>query len=133
MSAEKKKYPVKILENLEDFELLLKLNLAIIYLLVDWSGPERLSRQIVFNIFSRFKNMETPILILNCTGRKKYIEDWLIEQQKLLGNLKFGGWGETALISKGQIIDFIVNPAKLGNEKTEVKILEWIKAPANAM
>lgn len=105
----------------------LKLNRALIYILVNWSGPERLSRYYVYRALNDFGKHRMPLFKIDCSDqRKEYVEDWLIRQGDNKKDFCYGGWGETLLISKGDIIEFIGNPGKIGQVKTEEKIHEWI-------
>ena len=100
------------LQTIEDFERILKLNKAILYFTVNWSGPEKISRYIIFSIFIEFNNKETPVYIIDCSDQnKKYIKDWLIRQRENKNHLYYGGLGETLLIKNGEITDYILNPA----------------------
>jgi hypothetical protein len=110
----------------QDLEDVLKLDKAIIYFLVDWSGPERLSRYAVYSVLNELKNEGTPVFKIDCSDqKKKYVEDWLTGQRESKRDFYYGGWGETILISKGQIIDVIANPSQVGLIKTKEKIKEW--------
>lgn len=114
------------LGNKRDFLKVLKFEKAIVYLLVDWSGPERVSRYQVYKILKDTKG-SIPIFKIDCSDpSKKYVEDWLIGQRRNMKDFYYGGWGETLLISKGQIIDFIQNPGRLGVDETKKKIHNWI-------
>lgn len=120
--------PAGVIElvSLQDFENIIKLDKAIIYLQVNWSGPERLSRFTFFSAINKLKNEGIPIFIIDCSDQKKeYVKDWLINQRENRSQFYYGGWGETILISKGEIIDFIANPAKIGIEKTQIRVNEW--------
>ena len=111
----------------EEFLNALKLDRAIIYLLVDWSGPERVSRYIVLNALSETDKMGIPVFKIDCSDQaKKYIVDWLIGQRENKKEFYYGGWGETLLLSQGNIVDVIKNPAQFGRDKTREKIREWI-------
>ena len=108
-----------------DFLNVLKLDKAIIYLLVNWSGPERISRYYVYKAFNDLDKTGVFIFKIDCSDEeKKYIEDWLIGQREKQ-DFYFGGWGETLLIEKGEIADFIRNPGQKKKKKTKKKIKEW--------
>ncbi len=109
-----------------DFLDAIKLDRAIIYLLVDWSGPERISRYYVYKALNDINKGGTPVFKIDCSDQtKKYVGAWLIGQKENRKEFYYGGWGETLLISKGDILDFIKNPGQLGFEKTKEKIEEW--------
>jgi len=113
----------------ESFLDILKLDKVIIYLLVEWSGPERVSRAIVFNVLNELDRKNTPVFKIDCSDQKKeWFIDWLIEQRQEKNDLYHGGWGETLLIEKGIITDFIKNPGRLGLDKTKDKLKEWLNA-----
>ncbi len=110
----------------EDFLNVLKLDRAIIYMLVDWSGPERVSRLNVYKAFKELNNKEMSLFKINCSDQTKdYVIDRLIKQRENQQDLYYGGWGETLLINKGNIVDFIKNPGQLGQQQTKLKLLEW--------
>lgn len=116
-----------------EFLNVLKLDKAIIYLFVDWSGPERISRFIVFKTLSDIGKIEIPLFKIDCSDQtKNYVVDWLIEQRENKKGFNYGGCGETLLMSKGKIINFIKNPGQLGPEKTTKKIHEWNTPFANS-
>ncbi|MCZ8286011.1 MAG: hypothetical protein O9353_11215, partial [Bacteroidia bacterium] len=68
----------------------------------------------------------TPVFKVDCSDQtKKYVIDWLIGQSENKKHFYYGGWGETLLISKGDIVDFLINPGQLGYEKIKQKLEEW--------
>ncbi len=92
---------IKDLPNQQDFLDVLKLDKAIIYLLVDWSGQERQSRKVVFQTLNELDKHGTPVFKINCSDQtKKYIVDWLIEQRQNIKDFYYGGFGETLLLEK---------------------------------
>ena len=110
----------------QDFLEVLKLDRAIIYMLVDWSLPERISRHNVYKALNQLDKKKISLFKINCSNqRKDYVVDWLIRQKENQRDLYYGGCGETLLIDKGNIVDFIKNPGKLGQRQTKVKLLQW--------
>lgn len=115
------------IENMVDFEHLLKSSKAIIYFLVDWSGLERVARYCVYKTLIELNQTHIPIYKIDCSDQKKiYILDWLSKQQENKKDFYFGGWGSTVLIKNGNVVDSIKNPSQLGFEKTKEKFQEWI-------
>ncbi len=109
-----------------DFFKVIKQDRVIIYFLVDWSGPERISRYTVYKALNDINKTGTPVFKIDCSDQtKKYVVDWLIGQRENKKHFYYGGWGETLLISKGDIVDFLSNPGQLGYEKTKQKLEEW--------
>jgi hypothetical protein len=117
----------------ESFLDILKLDKAMVYLLVDWSGPERVSRYNIYKALNEFGGKcEMPVFKIDCSDQtKEYVIDWLIGQRENKKELYYGGWGETLLIEKGTIVDLINNPGQLGLDKTKEKLKEWDKTGAN--
>lgn len=110
----------------QQFLDLLKRKRVIVYILVNWSGPERISRYNVFRALSNIGNSGTPVFIIDCSDQNnKYVETWLSDQKR--NGLYYGGFGETLLIDKGNLIDHIKNPGQLGQEQTKEKLIEWKK------
>ena len=119
---------LKALDSVEDFKCIMSLEKAIIYLLVNWSGPERISRYVIYKTLNELQKERTPVFKIDCSDQKKmYVVDWLAEQEENQSKLYFGGWGETLLVNKGMVIDTIKNPALIGYEKTREILREWIK------
>ena len=111
-----------------EFRNMLNLDCAIVYLLVTWSGPERVSRGVVFEALREIGKEGTPVFRIDCSDNQTtYVEQWLIEQTENPYELYSSGYGETLLLKNGQLIDFIKYPAKLGYEKTKEKLLNWKK------
>jgi hypothetical protein len=128
---------IKELHTEQDFFEVLKLNRAIVYMLVDWSGPERVSRYLVYQELKELGSNGTPVFKIDCSDQtKEYIVDWLVKQRESNKEFYYGGWGETLLLDQGNIVDYISNPAKLGRMKTKEKLAEWKKSdrvkPENA-
>jgi hypothetical protein len=120
------------LSSKERFLDILKLDKAILYLLVDWSGPERESRYIVYRALNELNKKEIPVYKIDCSDQtKEYVVDWLIGQKGNKKHFYYGGWGETLFIEKGKVIDFIENPAQLGLDKTKEKLKQWVNTAAN--
>jgi hypothetical protein len=110
----------------QSFLDVLALDKAIVYLLVDWSGPERASRQSIYKAFDELGKIEIPAFILDCSDpTNEYVTDWLMAQRDKRSDFNYGGLGETLLIAKGDIIDFIKYPVRLGLQKTKEKLREW--------
>jgi len=100
---------------------------AIVYFQVDWSGPERLSRLFVKRAIASLDVKMTPVFRIDCSNATGgFIESWFESQSKEIIGLLYGGWGETLLLSYGNILDFISYPAALGYENTRQKIEGWI-------
>ncbi|AEW01670.1 hypothetical protein A4D02_06615 [Niastella koreensis] len=121
---------IKELVTEQEFIDVLKLDKAIIYMLVDWSGPERISRYLVYQVLTDLGPEEgIPVFKIDCSDQtKEYIVRWLVKQRESNKELYYGGWGETLFLNLGNIVDFIGNPAKNGRMKTEEKLAEWKKS-----
>ena len=110
-----------------NFNEILKLPVAIIYITVDWSGQERISRSIIKEVLNKLDPKEIAIFEIDCSNQdKKYIGDWLTNQSKQLGHMYSNGYGETLLIKNGQVTDYIKYPGDLGIEETKVRIKQWL-------
>ena len=102
---------------------------AIVYILVNWSGQERNSRSIVYNVLDTLKITDIPIFKIDCSEQdKRYVEDWLDSLAKDMKMFYSNGYGETLLLSHGSVIDFIKYPGNIGMEKTRMKIEDWTKS-----
>lgn len=109
-----------------DFFEVIKYEKVIIYFLVNWSGPERLSRFYVYKALDEIDSVGTPAFKIDCSClTKQSVVDWLTGQRENGKNFYYGGWGETLLISKGEILDVIKNPAQIGFKGTKEKLQEW--------
>jgi hypothetical protein len=111
----------------QSFLDILKLDKAILYLLVDWSGPERVSRYNIYKAINELgKKCEIPVYKIDCTDQtKEFIIDWLIAQRENKKEFYYGGWGEALFIENGAIVDLIKNPGQIGLDKTREKLKEW--------
>jgi hypothetical protein len=120
---------IKELVTEQKFLDVLNLDKAIIYMLVDWSGPERISRYLVYQVLTDLGPEEgTPVFKIDCSDQtKEYIVDWLVKQRESNKEFYYGGCGETLFLNQGDIVDYIGNPAKIGRMKTEEKLAEWKK------
>lgn len=117
---------LKELATQQDFESVLNLDKALIYLLVDWSVPERASRYAVYKTLSDLEVNEIPVFKIDCSDQEKqYVVDWLLGQHGDYHRLFYGGNGETLLIEKGKLTDFIKLPFQLGLEIVRNKMLAW--------
>ncbi len=119
---------IRSITNKREFDEMLQIPKAIIYILANWSGQERNSRSVVYSVLNTLKITDVPIFKIDCSEQdNRYVEDWL---DKLATDMKFfysNGYGETLLVSHGIVIDFIKYPADLGVENTRLKIKGWIK------
>jgi hypothetical protein len=114
------------LETQQEFMDTVTLDRSIIYLLVDWSGQERASRHVIYNALSDLNEDGVSVFQIDCADEtNQYVLDWLIEQQNNKQGFRYGGYGETLLVERGEIIDYIKYPAELGLEKTKEKLTDW--------
>jgi len=117
---------IKELVTQQDFLDVLTLEWAIIYMQVEWSGPERSSRSCVYNALNEIGVAGTPVFKIECSDQtKRYIVDWLIEQKRDKADIYYGGSGETLLLNKGNIIEHIRYPAGIGYAGTKEKLMKW--------
>ena len=111
----------------QEFSEVLRLPKAIMYFLVDWSGPERISRPAIYRVISEINLNKTPFFKVDCSDqRQEYIMKWLTTQPRLFNDSYHGGWGETLLLKNGFIVDYIKYPGKLGLDKTRAIIENWV-------
>jgi len=67
---------LRLIVNEQGFNEMLSLPRAIVYVSVNWSGQERVSRSIVYKALNDFKISEIPIFKIDCSEQeKKYVED----------------------------------------------------------
>jgi hypothetical protein len=117
---------IKELVAQEDFFDVLKIEQAIVYLLVNWSGPELVSRYCVYQSLSELGKVGMPVFKIDCSDQsKEYIVEWLEKQKEENIQFYYGGWGETLFLYKGNIVDYISNPAKLGLLETKETLSKW--------
>lgn len=120
---------IKEIVTQQDFFDVLKIEKAIVYLLVNWSGPELVSRYCVYQALNELVTGGTPAFKIDCSDQSKdYIVEWLDKQREGKKEFYYGGWGETLFLYKGVIVDYINNPAKLGLKKTKEKLSKWKNA-----
>lgn len=104
----------------EEFNKMLEQDKCILFLQHDWSAVDILSRRLVFMLLADL-NLPIKTYKVDCSDEDPiYITDWCMSN-----TFQKGGWGETILLNKGSIADFIRCPAKLGEEKTKEKLIEW--------
>ena len=113
----------------QQFNDVLYLPKAIIYLLVDWSGQERVSRSVILRVLNEIKGVQdVPIFKINCTDQQqKFVQAWLVSQSENMKQFYYGGYGETLLIKKGTVADFIADPGKIGVADAKEKIEKWLR------
>lgn len=116
------------LSNQQQFQTMLHLDRAIVYISVNWSGPERISRYCVYQALDQIQNKIIPVIKIDCSEQdNRYIEEWLADQKESNKHVYSGGCGETLLIKQGNIIDMIRNPGQSGPEKTKEMLTDWYK------
>lgn len=112
----------------EEFMAVLTLDRAMIYWQVNWSGPERISRYVVYMALHGLEDLSFPLFKIDCSdSSRQYAVDWLFAQIQKGKAVKPGGNGEVLLVGSGEIIDFISNPGLLGLEGTKASINAWRK------
>jgi hypothetical protein len=115
------------LQTKEDFfNQINKRSKSIIYLQVDWSNQERLSRLVLKQAINLVGQCDADIFKINCSDlSNKFIEDWLADQQAKKKGFKYGGYGELLLVADGTVLDFILAPGQIGLEKTQQTLSKW--------
>ncbi|MES2622291.1 MAG: hypothetical protein V4615_15680 [Bacteroidota bacterium] len=116
---------IKILTNPQEFQEMLNLEKAIVYLYVGWSGQEIASRKIVYTILNELETDGVSVFQIDLDTAMNTFGEWLVEQHKRRPEDIYGGYGETILVSKGNVIDFVKYPPQLGPDKMKEKIIEW--------
>lgn len=110
----------------QEFMSMLKIDHAILYISVDWSGPERVSRYLIYKALHEL-DKKVPVFKIDCSLQENnYVEEWLRHQTNTLESLYSGGWGETLFIVRGKILDFIRNPGKEKPDQVKEKLKGWI-------
>ena len=118
---------IKQIVNKEDLDQMLKLAKTIIYISVNWSGQERMSRHVVNQVFDDLNVDEIPVFEIDCLGKEnKYVKDWINSQSSSIQRSYLNGYGETLLVNYGKVINHIKYPGELGIEKTKMKIKRWL-------
>ena len=118
---------IKQIVNKEDLDQMLKLAKTIIYISVNWSGQERMSRHVVNQVFDDLNVDEIPVFEIDCLGQEnKYVKDWINSQSSSIQRSYLNGYGETLLVNYGKVINHIKYPGELGIEKTKMKIKRWL-------
>jgi hypothetical protein len=110
-----------------EFAEVCQLPKAIIYIQVDWSEQERLSRQIFQDVLAVIDRNGVPVFKIDCSSQQQeYFENWLIVQKQHVHLFYSGGYGEILLVQNGEVADFINFPGKSGFEETKAKIQSWL-------
>lgn len=114
--------------NQQQFQTMLHLDRAIVYISVNWSGPERISRYCVYQALNEIQHNKIPVFKIDCSEQEnRYVEEWLTDQKESNKHIYSGGWGETLLIEQGNVIDILRNPGQSGPEKTKETLANWCK------
>lgn len=117
---------LEYLETLEDFKRALKQELIVIYLMVNWSGPERFSRYNIFKSLEKDKFIKDRIKIIDCSDQKKiFLEEWLKNQKEEYKYFYTGGYGETIFVKKNNINKYFKNPGSMSVEEIENEFKNW--------
>src|SRR5688500_1106806 len=95
----------------EEFNQLLKLSKAIVFIKAEWSGPARASWHIVSVALLEIGVLTMPAFKLDASEDIPYFMNWLLRQKEIKPDFIYGGWGETILIEYGNITDFIHCPS----------------------
>ena len=106
------------MSHITDLQTLVKKDKVLVYIMVDWSGPERISRNVCFTAISNLK-IRNGIIIE--PDKYPIFEQWYRKQ-----NFVPGGYGELLWVKNGNIIDYLKFPGNLGIESTKDKISSWI-------
>jgi hypothetical protein len=109
----------------KEFNQLLKLSKAIVFIEAEWSGSARISWPIVSVALQEISVLTMPAFKLDASEEIPYFMNWLLGQKEIRPDFIYGGWGETVLIEAGNITDFIHCPAKIGSQKTKEKLKSW--------
>jgi len=110
-----------------EFSELCQLPKALLYIQVDWSEQERLSRQIFQDVLEAIDHNGAPAFKIDVSSQQQeYFENWLIVQKQHVHLFYTGGYGEILLVQNGEVADFINFPAKTGFEETKAKIQSWL-------
>lgn len=124
-----KKFLDKVFITGEDqFNDALESSYLILYLLVDWSGQERQSRQVVIKAV---ESIETNINleIVDCSNQCMidYLVNWFARQGTELRRLPYHGNGELLFIKSGKFRDVIRFPFTVGADEVNFIIQQWLE------
>ncbi|MDF2193364.1 hypothetical protein [Paraflavitalea sp. CAU 1676] len=117
-----------------EFMRLLKQERVVLYIQVDWSGPERGSRQVFKKALSEMADVNIPVCRIDCFDEsKEYVIDWLLEQRVQYNGFNFHGTGEVLLVVNGNLVEFIAYPAKSGLDAVREKLNQWLNGPTRTL
>lgn len=106
-----------------EFRHILLMPKAIIYILVEWSAMELVSRHLITTLYEEADGNSPPLFIIDCSNEDTtYVNEWLLKQNP---SLRLAGWGETMLVENGKVIAFIQQPFYYP-ETTKIKIRSWL-------
>lgn len=104
----------------------------ILYFLVDWSGPERIARNKIFEIINNIETRSNTFFFIDCSDQNvqfadkiKKVIDSNIEKQAV------GGHGTISFVINNQIVDEIYHPHVKNELDLENKLLSWTKKITN--
>lgn len=121
--------PYKLPEILSEQDFLQMLNLpkAILYISVNWSVYERVSRAVILKVLVQLQDASVPIYNVDCSEQNnKYVEEWLNIQATPMQHMYSNGYGETILIEFGRVVNYIKNPGTTGIENAKTQIEGWL-------
>jgi hypothetical protein len=112
----------------QEFAAVCELPKAIIYIQVDWSGPERESRAVFQDALQQTDSKGIPVYKIDCTDQQQeYFENWLITQDQHVHLFYTGGYGETIFMQYGIVKDYLNYPGKAGVAATKAKLERWMQ------
>lgn len=115
----------------EEFADFLKFEKAILYLQVDWSGYEHMSRGLIYDLLiemnqNAVSNKSIPVFKLDCTGETSInIRNWFDSSRYIRKRIYSFGYGELLLVRNGVIITCIEYPADRGKEQVKSIWNSW--------
>lgn len=121
-------FEIKTQEEFADF---LKFEKAILYLQVDWSGPERMARNMVISILNELKinalaSNTSPFFKLDCSeDPEENIRNWL-DSHSTHKRIYSRGYGDMLLFQHGKVTQWINKTPEYGAGKLKEIIAEWL-------
>jgi len=110
----------------KDLKIILNEPKALIYIVANWCGQERIGRNKIFKAVESLKERNFNLFIMDTSDEQpRYFPNWLNQYSDKADKLFFRGYSELLLFKNGKFIDYITYAFNMNQNEILKNLKQW--------